>query len=676
LRVTGTLARSYYEQGHFREEEALLRRILDGNERIYGPTHSSVAVAASSLATNLEVQGKFSEAEPLRLRTIELRRKSLGERSSELAFDYLSLCWHYDKRGEPAKAIEACRKSCIAYGLRRVADTTAELDRYAVSATSRYIALLTENAMLTGRGFDEGFQLSQVLNVSGTGAALGGTIARFAKGDDRLAQLAKTLQDTLNRRKANEAKLAQVITLALDERDVGKETRLLAETDRLGREVESLQASLKEQFPEFAQLTGPLPVSVMAIQESIGPDEAVMMYSLLERQQLVLWLVRRQDAWFMPLGQVSGRVAELVKGARKGMDPSDLVAVPGDLRRLHALLPANTAALHELYKHLFQPAKRHLSGVRHIFVVPVGALQALPFTTLVSSPPPENLDGAAYREIDWLANKYAFSTLPSVSSLRTLRRFGKPAAGKEPFIGFGDPLLDDEGGASRGRGNKLALRGLRMPAGIADRESLRSAGRLPETAKELRAMASTLGAANDSNWLQERATEANVKKLDLTRYRTVAFATHGFLAGQVIGNGEPGLVLTPPENGTELDDGYLTAGEIAQLKLDADWVLLSACNTAAADGTPGAEGLSGLAKAFFYAGGRTLFVSYWPVDSEATVRLTTNMLRFYRENPSAGKAEAHRQAILELINDPKHPEFAHPMYWAPFVVVGEGGIPP
>src|SRR3990172_3225130 len=97
------------------------------------------------------------------------------------------------------------------------------------------------------------------------------------------------------------------------------------------------------------------------------------------------------------------------------------------------------------------------------------------------------------------------------------------------------------------------------------------------------------------------------------------------MAGEFKGLAEPALVLTPPEKGSELDDGLLTAGEISQLKLNADWVILSACNTAAPDGTPGADGLSGLAKAFFYAGARSLLVSHWAVSSEATVALTTRM---------------------------------------------------
>jgi CHAT domain-containing protein len=210
-------------------------------------------------------------------------------------------------------------------------------------------------------------------------------------------------------------------------------------------------------------------------------------------------------------------------------------------------------------------------------------------------------------------------------------------------------------------------------AEIADVEFIRRVARLPETADELRKMATTLKAGLQSVWLQEDATETRVKAMNLSNYRILAFATHGALAGEVQGVGEPGLVLTPPRVGTFEDDGYLSAGEIAKLNLNADWVILSACNTAAADVTPGAEGLSGMAKAFFYAGARSLLVSHWPVASEATVPLTTVMLQEFESNPQMGKAEAQRKAVLALINTPSHPEYGHPLFWAPFVVVGEGG---
>ena len=131
--------------------------------------------------------------------------------------------------------------------------------------------------------------------------------------------------------------------------------------------------------------------------------------------------------------------------------------------------------------------------------------------------------------------------------------------------------------------------------------------------------------------------------------------------------------LTSAEQANEQDDGFLTASEVAQLKLNADWVILSACDTASSDGTPGAEGLSGLAKAFFYAGSRALLVSHWPVLSDAAKTLTTRMLKGARDK-TIGRAEALKRSMISLINTPDVPHYAHPMFWAPFVVVGEGGV--
>jgi CHAT domain-containing protein len=110
---------------------------------------------------------------------------------------------------------------------------------------------------------------------------------------------------------------------------------------------------------------------------------------------------------------------------------------------------------------------------------------------------------------------------------------------------------------------------------------------------------------------------------------------------------------------------------VAGLKLDADWVVLSACNTASGD-EPGAEALSGLARAFFYAGARALLVSHWPVDSYAATMLTSRTFAEMRKSSTIGRAEGFRRAILALMSDGKRPWAAHPSTWAPFVLVGVG----
>ena len=297
------------------------------------------------------------------------------------------------------------------------------------------------------------------------------------------------------------------------------------------------------------------------------------------------------------------------------------------------------------------------------------------------------------------------TVLPAVSSLKALRGTGKPSAATKPMIGFGNPLLDGDqsdrkygayykaqavqaraqnGCAKTAVQRTASLRGLRrslaplaLERGFANVAQIRIQAPLPETADELCAVARDLETDVSEIRLGANATEREVKALSasgaLAKYRVLHFATHGALAGQLTGTTEPGLLLTPPATASEEDDGYLSASDIAGLKLDAAWVILSACNTAGpAGGGAGAEALSGLARAFFYAQARALLVSHWAVDSNAAVKLITGAVGETARDPKVGRAEALRRAMLALADSPDA-AVAHPSYWAPFVVVGEGG---
>ena len=204
---------------------------------------------------------------------------------------------------------------------------------------------------------------------------------------------------------------------------------------------------------------------------------------------------------------------------------------------------------------------------------------------------------------------------------------------------------------------------------------------LPDTEYEIKCVAERFAAKAPLIRLAGEARETDIKALSqsgrLAGYRILHFATHGLLSGKgermATRLGEPALVLTPPEKPADADDdGLLMASEIAALKLDADWVVLSACNTAAGDQI-GAEALSGLARAFLYAGGRALLVSHWPAYPEAAVRLATSAFAELARHPQEGRAKALQYAMSDLMGDRSRAENAHPAVWAPFVVVGEGG---
>jgi CHAT domain-containing protein len=504
---------------------------------------------------------------------------------------------------------------------------------------------------------EESLQLAQLAQSSRTGAAVAQMTARFASGKDAIARKVRERQDMAMQMKALDGLVIKELGKPNAERNTVLIDNLRSQINDLAKQLATVDADIAQRFPEYQTLVRPEPLSVKHIQKLLKPAEALVTFAFDDKKGW-LWVIRKNNARWLPLAITQKEVTAMVKGIRQELDAAG------------TSLKLAEQPLHTLYRKLLGPAEPHLKDVRHLIIVPDGALQSLPFGLLATKPMPKIKRTQDYRQVDWLAKRYAISVLPAVSSLKALRYFAKEKPGEEPFAGFGDPLLGEgDGDVLPARG---VLRKVSLQRGIANANDLRMQPRLPDTADELKALARTLNAGDDALWLQDRATEGNVKKLSLKHYNTLAFATHGVLAGEITGTSEPGLILTPPWESTADEDGYLSAGEVALLKLNADWVLLSACNTAGADGTPGAEGLSGLAKAFFYAGARTLFVSHWKVDSGATVQLTTKTIAEHRKNPQAGKAEAHRKAMLALMNDPEHPEYADPFYWAPFVVVGEG----
>jgi CHAT domain-containing protein len=205
---------------------------------------------------------------------------------------------------------------------------------------------------------------------------------------------------------------------------------------------------------------------------------------------------------------------------------------------------------------------------------------------------------------------------------------------------------------------------------------------LPDTAEEIRSIALTLDADLTRDvFLGESANEQAVRTANLWRYRVIAFATHGLRPGDLDGLTQPALALTAPEVAHVEGDGLLTVEKILGLRLNADWVVLSACNTAKGNGA-GSEAISGLGRAFFYAGARALLVSNWPVETTSARVLTTDLFRRQRQDPTLDRARALQQTMNALIdsgefrNPPSRKvifSYAHPIFWAPFTLVGDGG---
>jgi CHAT domain-containing protein len=281
--------------------------------------------------------------------------------------------------------------------------------------------------------------------------------------------------------------------------------------------------------------------------------------------------------------------------------------------------------------------------------------------------------------------------VPSVAALIVLR--GLPAANpnRRAFVGFGDPWFSAQQAAQARRENadmqvaavdasSLHLRSAPATEGLAS-ATLADLPRLPDTAAEVRDVALALHAdPNKDVYLGAAASERQVRTMKLDDRRVVMFATHGLVPGDLDGLSQPALALTAPAAANVEGDGLLTMEKILGLKLDADWVVLSACNTAAGSGA-GADAVSGLGRAFFYAGARALLVTHWPVESTSARLLTTTTFRRQAADARLTRADALRESMLGLIDGPGRIDptsgkivhsYAHPIFWAPFALVGDG----
>ena len=510
----------------------------------------------------------------------------------------------------------------------------------------------------------QAFDLMQLARNRHETGAVSRIAARFGRNDPSLARVASAREDLLDRWHGVDKTLIDVSTGSGARRGSPEEARLRQELAGVDRQISQQDALIEQRIPGYREHLTPDSLPLATAQSLLAADEALLSY-LVDDNASYLVVVRHDRFALYNLGIGRDELASIVKRLREQLDFPSGDEVTRAVLRNYPVVQAN-----QLYRRILGVAEPALVGASHLMIVPDDALNGLPFAALVSEPylvpikEPEE-----HAKVAWLGRRFAFSVLPAEATLRTLRRIARKPAASKPFAGFGDPVL---GGEERGVRSGSSAGGYSRDA-LANVNQIWSFAPLPETRYALYAMADILQADQAEVRLQEQASEAGVKRLDLSDYRVIAFATHGFMADDFKGLAESALVFTPPRRGTEEDDGLLTASEVAQLKLNADLVILTATSTAAADGTPDVEGVSGLARAFFQAGDRAVLATHWAVPSDATLKLVTRTLR--ERNRGVGNAEALRRAMLPLMNGEDRLAYTHPSYWAPFMVVGEGRVP-
>ncbi|MDB5638329.1 MAG: Tetratricopeptide 2 repeat protein [Bradyrhizobium sp.] len=643
-------------------------------------------------------QGNNDNALEIAQRTFERERRRSGDKSVNTAISRGFHAVALALKGNTQESLQAFKES-LPVLLSISGSGDADSGSTAAARESRvrfviegYLRLLSRNPLIVPASvIEETFGYADVLRGQSVQRALQASSARSAAKDPVLAQLVRTSQDIEKQIGAAVATLNNLLTLPTSERDEQALTSTQAEIARLQANRSQALKDIARKFPSYGDLVNPPPPGPADLQKQLTGDEALLSF-YFGRADSFVWVLRKEGpVQFARIDTKLGDLNAKVNKLREALEPN---------APMISDIPAFDLALaYDLYATLLKPTEANWKPAKNLIVVTNGALGLLPLSLLPTEP--SNIDPnddplfSSYRKVPWLARTHAVTLVPSISALLTLRKLPVSTASRQPMIGFGDPLFSKEQAEDAARDDRPlqvadasnVTRGVPLKRrngpkldGV-DSMQLAQLPRLPDTAEELKSIALALEAdpAKVLN-LGKDASEKNVKTMNLSNFRIIAFATHGLVPGELDGLTQPALALTAPAVADSDGDGLLTMEEILALKLDADWVVLSACNTGAGT-VAGAEAASGLGRAFFYAGTRALLLTNWSVHSESARELITDLFKRQADDPKLTRGVALQQAMMALVDGPGYTgadgktefTYAHPLFWAPYSVIGDGG---
>ena len=407
---------------------------------------------------------------------------------------------------------------------------------------------------------------------------------------------------------------------------------------------------------------------IASVQGLLKNDEALILQNLVPNGLAVQCLTSKELVSRVTLYE-QGEIAQLVDDEKKITELLHSSALPVKQMDNSSKFPFESA--NRLFRFFFGASNGCTTGKAHILLATDPDLFAEPWNAFVTDLPPAG-QVVGFREAAWLPRKYAISLLPSVRSIYEIRQLLQRSQASRIFLGVGDPDLGPPQQSAA-----LTLGPLFASRGVANVAEIKALPRLPDSGAELRSEARALGAGDADLLLGAEATERSLRLRPLRDYRVISFATHAIVAGEIPGTTEPALILTPMDRASRApENGLLTATKIANLGLDANLVILSACNTAAPDGRASGRGLSGLADAFFLAGARAIAVTQWAVFSSSSEKLASDLILQSTKRASVGAAEGLRSAMLDYISDAETDWLANPRFWAAYVIAGDGAVNP
>lgn len=739
----GVLSDLLFEEGRFIEAERLIRAQIEVLETLrVAPDAQNLATAWYKLAGIASLQGRWSDAAEIYRHAATITRTWDETRKEELEVTPERIITLYKTNDIAAGIADA--KLLLARTAQRFGEQHLETARARgllavglglanddVEALNEYQAALTSLSSTSGQNEDDDsstviardlltrmiiesyislrarvarsgdatlamdtFTLAEAIKGHAVQNALTAAAARLMADDRALTELVRSEQDLQKRIGAQLGLLNNVLALPPSERDDGIISQLRSTIGKLQSEHGSILRAIEQEYPQYADLVRPKPPTVVEIQRALKSDEAFVSFYFGQDGSFVWVVPKSGPIAFVPIAVTANDIAARIARLRQALQP--------DAETIGDIPAFDLKGAYDLYNLLLKPVEATWRPAPSLIVATNGALGLLPLSLLPTAPATldENAEPlfAGYRKVPWLARTHAVTMVPSAAALLTLRQLPAGATARDKFVGFGDPYFNAEEAREATDEKATAVTNVRTAEVVVTRgiplrrrsvpqtESLNSADlgvlpRLPDTADELRSIALALDTDPETALhLGKDANEHEVETLGLSKFRIVAFATHGLLPGDLDGLTQPALALTAPAVAGVDGDGLLTMSKILSLKLDADWVVLSACNSGAGAGAD-AEAASGLGRAFFYAGSRAILVTNWSVHSASARELVSDLFHRQAADAKISRAEALRQAMLAMIDGKGYRDddgkilfaYAHPLFWAPYTIVGDGG---
>jgi CHAT domain-containing protein len=538
-------------------------------------------------------------------------------------------------------------------------------------------ALMPAGAAASDSAVALAFRISELLRSSSSQGALADGASKLAASNPKLRSLieqeqALRLDRNLSRRTFAQSfeRADRMAKQSADEIVAKRQAADVADKqktfDANNGKLKQLRLEITAQFPVYRELVSPSIPSAAKIGAVLRPGEVYLnLYSGTTNGYAFV---------VQPGGKLVGvrldmpraRTKALIVALRKPFDSASPPEREGDLGGF------DLAASSALYAAWIAPLKDQLQGANTVYISAGGPLSSLPWNVLVTQ------QAKTLADAQWWVSQVATVQMPSASSL-VLARAQTPRPAKRPFIAFADPSFDGRDTPAAPVTGTRGVRAAALPGAAASATTTapntadpgvdyKKLNRLPETFDEARAIGATLNASDDSVIRGQAASRSRVMKENLSDVRVVEFATHGLLPGELPGMLRAGLALA--YEGQGLADSVLTIDDIVGLRLDADWVILSACNTGFASGA-GGDSMSALARGFFAAGTRTVMATQWAVESQSAKELTVGVFKTLGADTKISKADALATTQRAMISGKYGAMYKHPYFWAPYFISGD-----